>query len=392
MSSTRDLVSAAISAAVNSSVSLPCSSIEASTVARRSSSSRRYWSRSSRVRSWPSSRLPVASLRYRAMNGTVAPSSSSRTAAATRPSSTASSSARRAFTDFTVELRGTRKLYRSPVTARKFRPRMSRTRLWLRPRGKRPTRVANLKGESHGEVLAPHALPRRAGGRQRRADGPVDAHRDRGARPVHERIRGPAGKQRRVRRQPGAGARRRLGPLRRRGQAPGDRRPVRGDQGPDRGLDDHRRRLVPARRRVGRRVVGGARRGRQAHPRVARGAAVPDRPANRHRVMAADAADARGGLTEAQLRDLIPGVLAVLVHRGADFATAEDAVQEALIRAVETWPTRHPDDPKGWLITTAWRRVVDLARSDMARRSREDSVSAEPPPGPTTSEDETLPP
>ena len=42
---------------------------------------------------------------------------------------------------------------------------------------------------------------------------------------------------------------------------------------------------------------------------------------------------------EAQLRDLIPGVLAALVHRGADFATAEDAVQEALIRAVETWPT-----------------------------------------------------
>ena len=34
---------------------------------------------------------------------------------------------------------------------------------------------------------------------------------------------------------------------------------------------------------------------------------------------------------EAQLRDLIPGVLAALVHRGADFATAEDAVQEALV-------------------------------------------------------------
>ena len=51
MSSTRDLVSAAISAALNSSVSLPCSSMEASTAARRSSSSRRYRSRSSRVRS-----------------------------------------------------------------------------------------------------------------------------------------------------------------------------------------------------------------------------------------------------------------------------------------------------------------------------------------------------
>ena len=63
-------------------------------------------------------------------------------------------------------------------------------------------------------------------------------------------------------------------------------------------------------------------------------------PTDRHRVMAADAVD------EAQLRDLIPGVLAALVHRGADFATAEDAVQEALIRAVETWPTSAPTTPR----------------------------------------------
>ena len=48
----------------------------------------------------------------------------------------------------------------------------------------------------------------------------------------------------------------------------------------------------------------------------------------------------RRGVDEAQLRDLIPGVLAALVHRGADFATAEDAVQEALVRAVETWPNQ----------------------------------------------------
>ncbi|WP_067533949.1 RNA polymerase sigma factor [Nocardia crassostreae] len=93
---------------------------------------------------------------------------------------------------------------------------------------------------------------------------------------------------------------------------------------------------------------------------------------------------------EARLRDLIPGVLAALVRRGADFATAEDAVQEALIRAVETWATRRPDDPKGWLITTAWRCFIDLTRSDTARRNRELRVSDEPPPGPAAAEDETL--
>jgi RNA polymerase sigma factor (sigma-70 family) len=108
---------------------------------------------------------------------------------------------------------------------------------------------------------------------------------------------------------------------------------------------------------------------------------------------AVDAADARSGMTEAQLRNLIPGVLAALVHRGADFATAEDAVQEALLRAFEksgTWHDQYPDDPKGWLITTAWRRFVDLTRSDAARRHRESQVSNEPPPGPAASADDTL--
>src|SRR4051812_33413090 len=100
-----------------------------------------------------------------------------------------------------------------------------------------------------------------------------------------------------------------------------------------------------------------------------------------------------GAVDEAQLRDLIPGVLAALVHRGADFATAEDAVQEALVRAVESWGPRsagYPDDPKGWLITTAWRRFIDLTRSDTARRRRESLVSDEPPPGPAASVDDTL--
>ncbi len=95
-------------------------------------------------------------------------------------------------------------------------------------------------------------------------------------------------------------------------------------------------------------------------------------------------------MDEAELRDLIPGVLAALVHRGADFATAEDAVQEALIRAFEAWPTKPPDDPKGWLITTAWRRFLDLARSDVARHRREVRVYGEPPPAPSAQQDDTL--
>ncbi|MCV7253308.1 RNA polymerase subunit sigma-24 [Mycobacterium hackensackense] len=95
-------------------------------------------------------------------------------------------------------------------------------------------------------------------------------------------------------------------------------------------------------------------------------------------------------MDEARLRDLIPGVLAALVHRGADFASAEDAVQEALIRALQTWQDRPPDDPKGWLITTAWRRFLDLARSDAARQHREVLVAEQPSSGPAVAVDDTL--
>ncbi|WP_422740635.1 RNA polymerase sigma factor [Micromonospora sp. WMMD729] len=95
-------------------------------------------------------------------------------------------------------------------------------------------------------------------------------------------------------------------------------------------------------------------------------------------------------MDQALLRSLTPSVLAVLVRRGADFAAAEDAVQDALVEAVRVWPADPPRDPKGWLITVAWRRFLDTVRADAARRRREDVVDAEPTPGPTSAVDDTL--
>lgn len=95
-------------------------------------------------------------------------------------------------------------------------------------------------------------------------------------------------------------------------------------------------------------------------------------------------------MDEALLRSLTPSVLGVLVRRGADFAAAEDAVQEALVEAVRTWPTDPPRDPKAWLITVGWRRFLDATRADTARRRREDLVEDEPPPGQTPTTDDTL--
>ncbi|PKH37500.1 RNA polymerase sigma factor, sigma-70 family [Nocardioides alpinus] len=94
---------------------------------------------------------------------------------------------------------------------------------------------------------------------------------------------------------------------------------------------------------------------------------------------------------ELPLRELVPAVIGVLVRRGADFATAEDAVQDALVEAVRTFgDTGVPRDPKGWLVTVAWRRFLDVVRSDTARQRREVAIDAEPEVGPTEDVDGTL--
>ncbi|WP_030163113.1 MULTISPECIES: DUF6596 domain-containing protein [Actinomycetes] len=95
-------------------------------------------------------------------------------------------------------------------------------------------------------------------------------------------------------------------------------------------------------------------------------------------------------MDEALLRNLTPAVIGVLVRRGVDFATAEDAVQDALVEAMKLWPTDPPRDPKGWLVTVAWRKFLDSVRSENARRDREVRVENEPPPGPGQIADDTL--
>ncbi|MGY3555994.1 RNA polymerase sigma factor [Williamsia sp. R60] len=95
-------------------------------------------------------------------------------------------------------------------------------------------------------------------------------------------------------------------------------------------------------------------------------------------------------MDEALLRNLTPAVIGVLVRRGVDFATAEDAVQDALVEAMKLWPTDPPRDPTGWLITVAWRKFLDSVRSDNARRDREVRAENEPPPGPGQVADDTL--
>ncbi len=95
-------------------------------------------------------------------------------------------------------------------------------------------------------------------------------------------------------------------------------------------------------------------------------------------------------MDEVLLRTLTPTVIGILVRRGADFAAAEDAVQDALVEAVRVWPDDPPRDAKGWLVTVAWRRFLDATRADAARRRREDLVDDEPAPTPAAAVDDTL--
>lgn len=68
----------------------------------------------------------------------------------------------------------------------------------------------------------------------------------------------------------------------------------------------------------------------------------------------------------------MPQVLGAVTRRVGDWTAAEDAVQEAVLAALRTWPADGvPDDPRSWLVTVAVRRAVDEVRSTAARRRRE---------------------
>ncbi|HEY7198888.1 MAG TPA: sigma-70 family RNA polymerase sigma factor [Candidatus Dormibacteraeota bacterium] len=90
------------------------------------------------------------------------------------------------------------------------------------------------------------------------------------------------------------------------------------------------------------------------------------------------------------LRQLAPQVLGALVRRNGQFDACEDAVQEALLAAAVRWPEDGvPDNPRGWLVTVASRRLTDQQRAEVARRRREATAATlvpahelhAPPPG-----------
>jgi RNA polymerase sigma factor (sigma-70 family) len=100
----------------------------------------------------------------------------------------------------------------------------------------------------------------------------------------------------------------------------------------------------------------------------------------------------RAAGVEGLLRELAPQALGALMRRYDDFHAAEDAVQEALVAASRQWPREGlPENPRGWLVQVASRRMVDRLRSEEARRRREElAVALEPEGAGAPAADDTL--
>jgi RNA polymerase sigma-70 factor (ECF subfamily) len=94
------------------------------------------------------------------------------------------------------------------------------------------------------------------------------------------------------------------------------------------------------------------------------------------------------------VRDEGRRVLATLVRITGDLPLAEDAVQDAAVRALETWPRDGvPDEPRAWLTLTARRRAIDVLRREAARAGKEAEAMIEPddlPPPQETVRDDLL--
>ena len=92
--------------------------------------------------------------------------------------------------------------------------------------------------------------------------------------------------------------------------------------------------------------------------------------------------DAENGMTtesqiEKTFREEHGRVLAALISRLEDFELAEDALQDALVNALERWKVDGvPRNPGAWLLTVAKRRAIDrIRRAAMQERTAETIVA-----------------
>lgn len=92
--------------------------------------------------------------------------------------------------------------------------------------------------------------------------------------------------------------------------------------------------------------------------------------ATNHKPSVASRADTHRAI-EAVWRIESPRLIAGLSRMLRDVGLAEDLAQDALVAALERWPTDGvPDNPGAWLMTTAKRRAIDRLRRDKLLRDK----------------------
>jgi len=78
------------------------------------------------------------------------------------------------------------------------------------------------------------------------------------------------------------------------------------------------------------------------------------------------------GAIEAVARDSYGRLVAYIAARSGDIADAQDALSEALVAALENWPTNGvPNKPEAWLLHVARNRLIDATRREKTRRDAE---------------------
>ena len=82
---------------------------------------------------------------------------------------------------------------------------------------------------------------------------------------------------------------------------------------------------------------------------------------------------------EAVFRIEFPRLVAGLARLTRDVGRAEELAQDALVVALERWPTDGvPDNPGSWLMTTAKRRAIDDARHQRIASVKHAQIAREP--------------
>src|ERR1700678_2270350 len=83
--------------------------------------------------------------------------------------------------------------------------------------------------------------------------------------------------------------------------------------------------------------------------------------------MSGDGRESTHRTVERVARESYGRLVAYLSSHTRDVASAEDALSNALVKALTTWPRNGvPQSPEAWLLTTARHSLIDLMRHQQA--------------------------